>query len=78
MAKLLSQLKKNAVCIMTGVVDHSPAFLQYLDKINILLGNEIKVDNKTAYDGSLSISVNKKNKIYISNQVAQNILVLVK
>ncbi len=74
----LSNLKLNEHCIMTGVVDHSSAFLQYLDKSGIVLGNDIKVKEVIAFDKSLQIAVNKKNTLFISNEVAKNILVIIK
>jgi DtxR family transcriptional regulator, Mn-dependent transcriptional regulator len=61
--------------IMTGVVDHGTAFLQYLDKIGLGLGDEIKIKERNPYDHSLNISINKKHSVFISNQVARNILV---
>jgi DtxR family Mn-dependent transcriptional regulator len=63
---------------MTGVVDHSSAFLQYLDKCGIVLGNDIKIKEVIAFDKSLQITVNKKNTLFISNEVAKNILVIIK
>jgi DtxR family Mn-dependent transcriptional regulator len=63
---------------MTGVVDHSSAFLQYLDKSGIVLGNDIKIKEVIAFDKSLQITVNKKNTLFISNEVAKNILVIIK
>lgn len=74
----LSNLKLNEHCIMTGVVDHSSAFLQYLDKSGIVLGNDIKIKEVIAFDKSLQITVNKKNTLFISNEVAKNILVIIK
>ena len=74
----LSSLKLNEHCIMTGVVDHSSAFLQYLDKSGIVLGNDIKIKEVIAFDKSLHIAVNKKNTLFISNEVAKNILVIIK
>jgi DtxR family Mn-dependent transcriptional regulator len=71
----LSQFKKNDECIMTGVVDHSTAFLQYLDKSGITLGNKIKIKNSNDFDHSLQITVNKRT-LFISNDVAKNILVI--
>jgi len=59
---------------MTGVVDHSEKFLRYLDNSGINLGNEIKVKEIVDYDKSIHVAVKKKN-IYISNDVAKNILV---
>lgn len=77
-SQLLSELKKNSVCVMTGVVDHSPAFLQYLDQAAIGLGDEIKIKDIVSFDKSLQISVKKKNSLFISNEVAKNILVIIK
>jgi DtxR family Mn-dependent transcriptional regulator len=75
---LLSGFKKNEVCIMTGVVDHSPTFLQYLDKSGITLGNEIKIKEIIEFDHSLQIIINKRKTIFISNDIAKNILAISK
>lgn len=75
---VLSSFAKNDVCIMTGVVDHSPLFLQYLDKTGITLGCEIKIKSIVEFDHSLQISSNKTNTLFISNDVAKNILVIKK
>jgi DtxR family Mn-dependent transcriptional regulator len=75
---LLSKFKKNDVCIMTGVVDHSAAFLQYLDRSGIALGSEIKIKEIIEFDRSLQITINKGASIFISNDVAKNILVIIK
>lgn len=77
-SNLLSTFRKNDICIMTGVVDHSANFLQYLDKTGIALGNEIKIKDIIEFDNSLQISLNKSNSIFISNEVAKNILVKIK
>jgi DtxR family Mn-dependent transcriptional regulator len=77
-SKPISQFEKNDTCIMTGVVDHSPAFLQYLDKAGFELGNEIKIKDVVEFDKSLLIIVNKKNTFFISHDVAKNILVILK
>ena len=75
---LLTKFNKNDTCIMTGVVDHSASFLQYLDKSGIALGNEIKIKDIIVFDRSLQITINKGRTIFISNDVAKNILVITK
>ncbi|MCE9538207.1 MAG: ferrous iron transport protein A, partial [Bacteroidetes bacterium] len=75
---LLSKFKKNDVCIMTGVVDHSTTFLQYLDRSGISLGSEIKIKEIIEFDRSLQIAINKGVSVFISNDVAKNILVIIK
>ena len=61
---------------MTGVVDHSAVFLQYLDKSGLALGNEIRIKEVIEFDKSLKITINKKNTLFISNEVAKNILAI--
>jgi DtxR family Mn-dependent transcriptional regulator len=77
-SKPLSAYTINDTCIMTGVVDHSASFLQYLDKMNLSLGFEIKIKDITSFDKSLQITVNKRNTFFISHDVAKNILVITK
>ncbi|TND00640.1 MAG: Mn-dependent transcriptional regulator [Bacteroidetes bacterium] len=72
---LLSSLKSGESCIMTGVVDHAPAFLQFLDKNGLGLGDELQIKEIIAYDQSQQLKVNRKKEIYISHEVAKNILV---
>lgn len=72
---LLSNLKKNDKGIMTGVVDHSDNFLRYLDSVGVTPGNEISIKKIQDYDRSFYISSAKRKNLYISNDVAQNILV---
>jgi DtxR family Mn-dependent transcriptional regulator len=71
----LSTFHKNDTCVMTGVIDHSPAFLRFLDSSGISMGDEIKLKEVIAFDGSLQITVNKQHAIFISNHIAKNILV---
>jgi DtxR family Mn-dependent transcriptional regulator len=71
----LSQLETGKKAIMTGVADHSTLFLRFLDKHQIQLGDTIETREKTDYDLSMEISVNRKKSFHISNEVAKNILV---
>ncbi len=77
-SNLLSKFNKHDVCIMTGVVDHSSGFLQYLDKAGIALGCEIKIKDVVEFDRSLRVVINKEHTIFISNDVAKNILAILK
>ncbi len=60
---------------ISGVSDHSPVFLQHLEKIGIGLGVEIKVEDKNQFDNSFWISIGKSDPIFISKEVAKNLLV---
>lgn len=50
-------------------------FLQHLDRIGIYLGAKTKVTEKVEFDGSMEILVDGKNKLFISKEVAENVLV---
>ena len=52
----------------------NPAFLQYLDKLEIQLGSKIQVIEKVEFDQSLEIKINGK-ATHISSEVAKNILI---
>lgn len=72
---LLFSLKQKSTGVVTGVIDNSPAFLQYLDKVGIALGDTIFVVSIEPYDKSFNIKINSSKSIFISNNVAKNILV---
>jgi DtxR family Mn-dependent transcriptional regulator len=63
---------------ISGVCDHSPVFLKHLEKIGITLGVEIKVEDKNQFDNSFWISVADADPIFISKEVAKNLLVFIK
>lgn len=60
---------------IVGITDHKKEFIKYLDKIGITLNNKVIVRFIEEFDQSLKISVEKGKDIYISNLVAENILV---
>jgi DtxR family Mn-dependent transcriptional regulator len=61
-------------CRVVAVKDTSPAFLTYLEKLNIRIGAHIKVLDKIDYDSSTSIQVDK-NKATVSEKFTRNIVV---
>ena len=72
--RLLSTLKADEKGICIGVQDSSSAFLEFLDKQNIALGNEIKVIEKEPFDGSLQIEIAQR-KFSILNKIATNLYI---
>jgi DtxR family Mn-dependent transcriptional regulator len=74
--KPISQLSVGEGGVISGVREHSPAFLQYLEKLNLMLGNQVKVIEILAYDQSVVLTVNQsENRISISKEAAKNILI---
>lgn len=71
----LSEIPLNQSVVMMGVSVHSPAFLQHLDKQQITLGCGLKVLEISDFDKSYSILLDGKTTIFVSNEVAKNLLV---
>ncbi|EKB48009.1 metal-dependent transcriptional regulator [Cecembia lonarensis] len=73
----LSELDINATGQLVAVKDSSAAFLRYLDKVGAYIGARIKVLDKVEFDGSVEILVDNKKTIFMSKDVAGNVLVMV-
>ena len=71
----LAQLEKGEHGIMTGVVDHSAAFLQYLDKMHLSIGTVLHIKDINAFDQSLVVMLSSKEQVTLSREVVHNILV---
>jgi DtxR family Mn-dependent transcriptional regulator len=72
--KPISTLLINEIGIISGVRDHSTAFLQYLEKMQLTIGKEITVTEINNYDHSLTLQL-ADSKIHISREVANNLLI---
>ncbi|HEY0667661.1 MAG TPA: metal-dependent transcriptional regulator [Sphingobacteriaceae bacterium] len=59
---------------ISGVNEHSAAFLQYLEKAGLTLGTTIVVKEALEYDGSVNLLIGKK-EITVSSKVAKNLLI---
>jgi DtxR family transcriptional regulator, Mn-dependent transcriptional regulator len=59
---------------ISGVNEHSAAFLQYLEKAGLTLGKTIVVKEALEYDGSVSLLIDKR-EITVSSKVAKNLLI---
>jgi DtxR family Mn-dependent transcriptional regulator len=73
--KPVSLLTVNSSGIIMGVREHAPAFLQYLDKLQLTIGKKIQVMDIISYDQSVVLSLNDHSSVTISREVAKNILV---
>jgi DtxR family Mn-dependent transcriptional regulator len=74
--KPVSALAVNQSGVVAGVGDHSPAFLQYLEKASLILGTQLKVLEVVDYDHSVMLAIADK-KVNISREVAKNLLVAI-
>jgi len=73
-SELLSQMKPNEVAQCVGVRNTSKEFLQYLNKIDISIGKEIKILEIHSFDNSIEIQLDSRT-INISSMIAENIYV---
>ncbi len=72
----IATLKPEQSGIIMGVREHTPVFLQYLEKMNLTIGKQIKLIEVVAFDHSVLLNVSG-NVISISRDVAKNILVTI-
>lgn len=63
---------------ISGVIEHSATFLNHLDKINIKLGVQVKVEDRNDFDNSFWIIIDSAEPVFISKEVAKNLLVFKK
>ena len=71
---LVSSIKVNESGTIWGVRNHTPAFLQYLEKQNLTIGKIIIVTEIIEFDHSMVLSTDEK-KVQISREVANNLLI---
>jgi DtxR family Mn-dependent transcriptional regulator len=72
---LLSELPVGASGIIVGVQEHTPSFLQYLDRLGLTLGAYVEVSEIFEFDKSLRILLKQDKEINISDKVSQNLYV---
>ncbi len=74
-AVLLSSLTVGEQGTFTGVTDHTPAFLNYLDKMGIALGSSLKIISIEEFDQTFTLQLKSKKEIVFSQKVANSLLV---
>lgn len=74
--KPVAMLSVNESAVISGVSDHSPSFLQYLEKLSLTIGKKILVKEIVSYDHSVILEI-EQTKINVSRDVAKNLLVAI-
>lgn len=72
----LADLQPNDEARLMGVLDHSAAFLQHLDQCGLVLGSLVKVSEISGFDRSMRVTITPNQTLFISHEVAKNLLVL--
>lgn len=70
----LSEVNASLKVSFVSVATDQSSFLQYLDRMELQIGDSFMVKEKEAFDGSLIIKT-QKTEVHISGKVAENILV---
>jgi DtxR family Mn-dependent transcriptional regulator len=72
--RLLTDLAVGECGTLAAVRDTSALFLQYLDKVGLPLGAQVRVLEKIGFDNSLEVTINNERKVVISAEVGRNLL----
>jgi DtxR family transcriptional regulator, Mn-dependent transcriptional regulator len=72
--KPVSSLGISECGIISGVRNHSAAFLQYLEKQELTIGKKVSVEEIIEFDHSMVLKLSS-GKIQISREVANNLLI---
>lgn len=72
----LNKLESGQSGIIIGVSEHSPAFLQHLEKLGLTLGKRISIMDIIDFDGSLELKLELElKKINVSREIAKHLLI---
>ena len=72
---LLSELEIGTSGKVAAVKDTSTLFLQYLEKLNITIGTQLKVIDIVPFDGSLNLQIEKEEPRSVSMKFAESLFV---
>ena len=72
---LLAEIKPGDDGLVVGVQDHSTAFLQYLDRMELVLGTPVELLEYFEYDESMRVLINNKREQVLSKKVCQNLFI---
>lgn len=73
---LLSQMQPGDAGAVTGVNDHSAAFLQYLDQLGIALGVRLELLERIPFDQSVRVRTPDGRECTLSEKVGQNLFLV--
>ncbi len=71
----LSEVTEGDKVRMMGVLEHTTAFLQHLDRTGLMLGCEMEIKETNDYDKSALVQVDGVKTLFLSQEVSKNLLV---
>lgn len=70
----LNKLNKAETGIITGVSEHSTAFLKHLEKLGLTLGKDIEIIDILEFDGSIELKIDGNHQT-VSREISKHILI---
>lgn len=74
-SQILADLLPAQTACLSGVLDHSAAFLQHLDRSGLVLGCTVNVSEISPFDRSMRVIIPPGQTLFVSYDVARNLLV---
>lgn len=71
----LLELTLHEEAVITAVENTESLFLQHLDNLGLRLGVKFTITERAEFDGSIMIQLEEDKKIFLSKEVAKNLLV---
>ncbi|OIN58848.1 metal-dependent transcriptional regulator [Arsenicibacter rosenii] len=71
----LSDVSVGEEVTIMGVLEHSPEFLQHLDRSGLTLGCAVKVSEISSFDKSVQVHLSSEKSLFVSCEVTRNLLV---
>ena len=71
----LSEVEEGNKVRMMGVLEHTTAFLQHLDRSGLMLGCEMEIKETNEYDKSALVQIDGIKTLFLSQEVSKNLLV---
>lgn len=72
---LLAEAETGKKYSVAGVLDHSPEFLQYLDRLGLTIGAQLEVAEKLAFAQTIAVKTSEK-ELLIPGEIAMHVLLV--
>lgn len=71
----LAKMKPGDTGSISGVSEHSPAFLQHLERTGLTLGKALEIREVVEFDGSMVLLLEQHKELAVSRDIAKHILI---
>lgn len=75
-ARPLTIFMEGEEVVLMGILEHSPGFLQFLQRLHLQPGARLLIRRKEVFDGSVTIRVGNRRQEFLSEKAAASLLVV--